>query len=397
MHENQSPVPLPRYRCHKVVEAAKIDSVTMTLVDDGAPTDVIEECRSMRWLRLVGVKDQVPVSAEWYDRHKVQPGGYFVRYADGYTSFSPAAAFEEGYSPVGPSATGALATLAGNLLDDPSVEGAVKDMARWVLGTIEAISPTQLRCDERDSLRHDLRCMEIQLKASTRAESELRQQLKAASDKRSEALVKQLDELRKECADLRQALAASPQAFDVLFKADMQEAMSGKRPPMEHAKLIDALARLSCCLPHKDSGLSDPSEITKKVAALIQKLRNENAEQSKALFDVSLAVEKIDGGASGTLQNLAPRIKRLGDRLAHAEREAPPTVAESEGFLAVAHDPGMWSQAADEFFVRKRIYRNHCPTPWVGMLWRHGPGVSNTKTCGTGSSETHACHDWSNH
>jgi hypothetical protein len=33
----------------------------------------------------------------------------------------------------------------------------------------------------------------------------------------------------------------------------------------------------------------------------------------------------------------------------------------------------------------------------VGMLWRHGPGVSNTKMCGTGSAETHACHDWSNH
>lgn len=129
MHENQSPVPLPRYRCHKVVEAAKITSVLMQLADDGAPSHV-RESAGCRWLTLEGVKDAVEVTAEWYDSHKVQPGGYFVRYADGYTSFSPAAAFEEGYSPVGPSATGALATLAGNLLDDPSVEGAVKDMAR---------------------------------------------------------------------------------------------------------------------------------------------------------------------------------------------------------------------------------------------------------------------------
>jgi hypothetical protein len=32
-------------------------------------------------------------------KHKPQVGGYFVQYRDGYKSFSPAAAFEEGYSP----------------------------------------------------------------------------------------------------------------------------------------------------------------------------------------------------------------------------------------------------------------------------------------------------------
>jgi len=30
--------------------------------------------------------------------HNPQPGGYFVVYKDGYKSFSPAKAFEEGYT-----------------------------------------------------------------------------------------------------------------------------------------------------------------------------------------------------------------------------------------------------------------------------------------------------------
>lgn len=101
MHQITTCAPaLPRYRCHKVVEAAKINSVTITLADDGAPESVREECRATRWLALDGIKDAVPVTAEWYEQHKAEPGGYFVRYADGYTSFSPAKAFEEGYAPV---------------------------------------------------------------------------------------------------------------------------------------------------------------------------------------------------------------------------------------------------------------------------------------------------------
>ncbi len=31
-------------------------------------------------------------------KHNPEPGGYFVQYADGYKSFSPAQAFEEGYT-----------------------------------------------------------------------------------------------------------------------------------------------------------------------------------------------------------------------------------------------------------------------------------------------------------
>jgi beta-phosphoglucomutase-like phosphatase (HAD superfamily) len=40
------------------------------------------------------------VTAEWYLKHKPQPDGYLVRYEDGYERFSPAKAFEEGYTKV---------------------------------------------------------------------------------------------------------------------------------------------------------------------------------------------------------------------------------------------------------------------------------------------------------
>jgi hypothetical protein len=39
-----------------------------------------------------------PVSTEYVRKHKPVVGGYWVQYADGYQSFSPANAFEEGYT-----------------------------------------------------------------------------------------------------------------------------------------------------------------------------------------------------------------------------------------------------------------------------------------------------------
>jgi hypothetical protein len=38
------------------------------------------------------------VSAEYVMRHKPQVGGYYVVYPDGYKSWSPAEAFESGYT-----------------------------------------------------------------------------------------------------------------------------------------------------------------------------------------------------------------------------------------------------------------------------------------------------------
>lgn len=40
----------------------------------------------------------VVLSARFVKKHDPQPGGYYVAYKDGYKSFSPAEAFESGYT-----------------------------------------------------------------------------------------------------------------------------------------------------------------------------------------------------------------------------------------------------------------------------------------------------------
>lgn len=46
------------------------------------------------------------VDAEYLKKHDPQPGGYYITYEDGYESYSPAAAFEEGYTRIGGSPHG---------------------------------------------------------------------------------------------------------------------------------------------------------------------------------------------------------------------------------------------------------------------------------------------------
>lgn len=77
--------PMPQYLCHKKVWALKIkevfgyrDEVWLSFEDAGfarrpIPHDVAQRCN-------------------------FQPGGYYVQYEDGYESYSPAKAFEEGYT-----------------------------------------------------------------------------------------------------------------------------------------------------------------------------------------------------------------------------------------------------------------------------------------------------------
>jgi len=79
--------PLPKYLCHKEVQAVQIKHVIYD-----APDYVITPMEK-------GI-DPIRVTAEWQDRNGAKPGGYFVRYKDGYESFSPARAFEEGYTAV---------------------------------------------------------------------------------------------------------------------------------------------------------------------------------------------------------------------------------------------------------------------------------------------------------
>lgn len=78
---------MPRWRCHKVVEAFKIG-----LIDNVDETKVVIMPEDMN---ATGVE----VSAEWFNKHKPQVGGYLVQYEpDGYRSYSPPEAFEAGYT-----------------------------------------------------------------------------------------------------------------------------------------------------------------------------------------------------------------------------------------------------------------------------------------------------------
>lgn len=90
-------VEMPKYKCHKEVHALKIADVHANY--DGllviTPADT-------------GHEPFVVMDPGWKDRYKGDGVdlGYYVVYEDGYTSWSPTKAFEEGYTRInGPSLT----------------------------------------------------------------------------------------------------------------------------------------------------------------------------------------------------------------------------------------------------------------------------------------------------
>jgi spore coat polysaccharide biosynthesis protein SpsF (cytidylyltransferase family) len=85
---------LPRYRCHKEVWALKIKDMSR---QDG-PGDPADSPAILTF-EEAGY-DPIRVSADFMFKHGPKPGGYLVVYEDGYRSFSPARAFEAGYTKV---------------------------------------------------------------------------------------------------------------------------------------------------------------------------------------------------------------------------------------------------------------------------------------------------------
>lgn len=79
---------MPRYKCHKEVWALKIAAIEIR--EDKSATIAPTDHRYAPFATKPG----------WAERWKGGEGdcGYYVVYDDGYASWSPAKAFEEGYS-----------------------------------------------------------------------------------------------------------------------------------------------------------------------------------------------------------------------------------------------------------------------------------------------------------
>jgi hypothetical protein len=81
---------LPLYRCHKEVRAVRIKEIhPLAVPADEAGARIVPDDATIK---------PFTVSGAYLRKHSPQPGGYFVLYEDGYQSFSPAKAFEEGYT-----------------------------------------------------------------------------------------------------------------------------------------------------------------------------------------------------------------------------------------------------------------------------------------------------------
>lgn len=118
---------LPRYVCHKKVWALKIKEIKRERACASSEANIIcgepesahtreaAKCDvgmdhnfvSSTWDAESGIivpEDEgyaeFPVSREYMMKHNPQPGGYYVVYDDGYKSYSPAKAFEEGYTKI---------------------------------------------------------------------------------------------------------------------------------------------------------------------------------------------------------------------------------------------------------------------------------------------------------
>lgn len=81
---------MPRYQCHKQVWALKIDRIGPQKSDGSVEIYPEEESYG-----------PITVSVDWVAKHKPEIGGYYVVYDDGYKSYSPASAFEAGYTRIG--------------------------------------------------------------------------------------------------------------------------------------------------------------------------------------------------------------------------------------------------------------------------------------------------------
>lgn len=88
---------MPRYKCHKEVWALKIAKLEPATGD--VPSGPNEETDG--GMIMTPADDgyaPLKLDADFVFKHRPKVGGYYVVYKDGYKSFSPADAFEDGYT-----------------------------------------------------------------------------------------------------------------------------------------------------------------------------------------------------------------------------------------------------------------------------------------------------------
>ena len=84
-------IEMPKYQSHKKVWALKIKE--LGFAPEGHGAIIIPE--NKRYAEFL-------VNNDYCNKHKPEAGGYYVVYEDGYKSFSPAQAFESGYTEITP-------------------------------------------------------------------------------------------------------------------------------------------------------------------------------------------------------------------------------------------------------------------------------------------------------
>lgn len=82
---------LLRWRSHKVVEAAKIIEVFVSRANKPVVRVESPDGDETKFVAF-------DVPEDFSARGTAEPGDYFIRYKDGYMSWSPAKEFEDGYT-----------------------------------------------------------------------------------------------------------------------------------------------------------------------------------------------------------------------------------------------------------------------------------------------------------
>jgi|SRR5688500_7630260 hypothetical protein len=97
MNEARAEREMPRYKCHKEVWALKIKNLVLQTAEDLTGSEGPSPDGAMLYPEEAGY-GPFYIEQSYLDKHKPEVGGYYVVYKDGYKSFSPAGAFEEGYA-----------------------------------------------------------------------------------------------------------------------------------------------------------------------------------------------------------------------------------------------------------------------------------------------------------